>query len=118
VPVGGCYLVFMGALAAGLRRHHRGDAGRRPDRLARRFRAGWPAFAAHVIATMAGGYLLLMAVLTGYYLGVSKIGGDFLASAWTGCALLAGLALPVFAAASWLACRRQPGPSRSGTDRE
>ena len=128
VPVGGFYLIFMGVLAAGLRLHRRGSvrggsdrrgsvrgssagrlrsAERRPGWLARRFPPGWPAFAGQIIATALAGYLLLMAVLTGYYYGVSRVKGNFLVSACTGCALLAGLALPVFAAASWLAWRRR-----------
>ncbi len=61
---------------------------------------------------MLGGYLLLVAVLTGYYYGVSRVRGSFLVSACTGCAMLVGLALPVFAAASWLAWRRADRPPR------
>ena len=139
VPVGGFYLIFMGVLAAGLRLHRRGSVRggsvrggsvrrdsvrgssvrgrlrsgeRRPGWLARRLPPGWPAFAGQVIATAVAGYLLLIAVLTGYYYGVSRVKGNFLVSACTGCALLAGLALPVFAAASWLARRRTARPAR------
>jgi hypothetical protein len=123
VPVGGSYLVVMGALGAGLWLRRRdgapGDgaavapAGDSPAPAGRTrpFPSGWPVFAARVMATVLGGYLLLMVMLTGYYYGVSKVGGDFLASAWTGCAMLAGLALPVFAAASWLAWRRAGRPA-------
>jgi Family of unknown function (DUF6256) len=116
-PIGGFYLVLMGVLAAGLRLHRRASARgaslrRTPGWPARRFPAGWRALAAQVIATAAAGYLLLMAVLTGFYYGISKVGNHFLHSAFTGCAMLAGLALPVFGAASWLAWHR------SRTDRE
>jgi Family of unknown function (DUF6256) len=135
VPVGGFYLIVMGVLAVGQRLHGRGsargapafddraldtpaldgrvqDGGRRSGWLARRFPPGWPAFAAQVTATVIGGYLLLMAVLTAYYYGVSRVRGNFLVSAWTGCAMLAGLALPVFATVSWLTWRRAGRPAR------
>ena len=120
VPAAGFYLIVMGVLAAGVRLHRRGPdpddralaGGRRPGWPVRRFPPGWPALAAQVTATALGGYLLLMAVLTGYYYGVSRVKGNFLVSAWTGCAMLAGLALPVFAAASWLAWRRADRPAR------
>jgi hypothetical protein len=113
-PIGSFYLVFMGVLAAGLRLQPRAPArgaaaapdGRPPGWLERRLPVGWRALAAHVIATAAGGYLLLMAVLTGYYYGISKVGNHFQESAFTGCAMLAGLALPVFGVASWLAWHR------------
>ena len=55
--------------------------------------------------TVIGGYLLLMLVVTGYYYGVARVGGAFIASAFTGCAMLIALAAPVFAAASWLTWR-------------
>ena len=87
--------------------------GRRPGWLARQFPPGWRAFAAQVTATTLGGYLLLMAVLTGYYYGVSRVKGNFVVSACTGCAMLGGLALPVFAAASWLTWRRADRPART-----
>ena len=119
VPVGGFYLFVMAVLAAGLRLHRRDSdpdrarhGGRRPGWLARRFPPGWRAFALQVTVTALGGYLLLMAVLTGYYYGVSKVRGNFLVSACTGCAMLVGLALTVFAAASWLAWRRADRPAR------
>ncbi len=51
---------------------------------------------------MLGGYLLLMVVVILYYYLVARVGGAFIKSAFTGCALLVGLAAPVFAAASWL----------------
>ena len=63
--------------------------------------------------TAVGGYLLLMAVVVGYYFGVARVSGNFIEGAFTGCALLIGLSLPVFAAATWLAERRRP----NGNDR-
>jgi hypothetical protein len=58
-----------------------------------------------------------MAVVTGYYYGVARMGGRFLESAFTGAALLAGIAAPVFAAASWLAeRRRQRSRNTTGDD--
>ena len=53
-----------------------------------------------------GGYLLLMAIVVLYYYGVARVAGSFLDSALTGCALLVGVTLPIFAAASWLTERR------------
>ncbi len=67
----------------------------------------WRRLAAHVAGTAVGGYLLLMLVVIGYYYGVARVGGAFIKSAFTGCALLIGLAAPVFAAASWLTERRR-----------
>ena len=120
VPVGGLYLIVMGVLGAGLRLRRRDSdlddrarhGGQRPGWLARRFPPGWRAIALQVTATALGGYLLLMAVLTGYYYGVNRVKGNFLVSACTGCAMLVGLALAVFAAASWLAWRRADRPAR------
>jgi type IV secretory pathway VirB2 component (pilin) len=71
--------------------------------------AGWRRLARHVAGTVLGGYLLLMAVVIVYYYGVARVAGAFIKSAFTGCALLIALALPVFAAASWLAERRRAG---------
>ena len=95
----------------------RSPPGRResPGRLA----AGWTGLARRYAGTALGGYLLLMAVVILYYYGVARVGGGFLTSAFTGCALLIALSTPVFALASWLAeCRRRaarppadPGPS-------
>jgi hypothetical protein len=47
--------------------------------------------------------------VTAHYYGVAHAGGQFLQSAVTGTALLAGIAAPVFAALSWLAERRRGG---------
>jgi hypothetical protein len=73
-------------------------AGPRPD---------WLRLARHYAGTAIGGYLLLMAVVILYYYGVARVGGAFIASAFTGCALLIALVTPVFALASWLAERRR-----------
>ena len=66
---------------------------------------GWPRLIRHVLATAGCGYLLLMIVNILYYYGVARVGGSFIISGFTGCALLIGLSLPVFLAASWLAER-------------
>jgi Family of unknown function (DUF6256)/Family of unknown function (DUF6186) len=110
VPMAAGYLILMSALAFGLRRLYRprapqaeagqppgpGSAGSRQD-------SGWAVQARHVAGTVAGGYLLLLAVVVAYYYGVARVGPGFLQSAVTGTALLIGLAVPVFAAASSLA---------------
>jgi hypothetical protein len=57
--------------------------------------------------TFVGGYLLLMIVVIAYYYGVARVSGNFIESAFTGCAMLLGLSLPVFLAASWLLERRR-----------
>jgi hypothetical protein len=72
-------------------------AGPRPD---------WLRLARHYAGTAVGGYLLLMAVVVLYYYGVARVGGTFIASAFTGCALLIAISTPVFALASWLTERR------------
>jgi hypothetical protein len=69
-------------------------------------RTGRAALARQIAGTVVGGYLLLMAVIVAYYFGVARVGPGFLESALTGTALLLGLAIPVFAALSWLAERR------------
>ncbi|WP_324785276.1 DUF6256 family protein [Streptomyces sp. H51] len=97
------YLLVMGCLAFGLHVLRRG--ARRPVPVPSGER-GWPALIRKVAGTAVGGYLLLMAVVVGYYQGVARVGGHFLASAFTGCALLIGTALPVLLAASWVTERR------------
>jgi Family of unknown function (DUF6256) len=67
---------------------------------------GWRRFVLHYLGTAVGGYLLLMAVIIGYYFGISPVAGNFVHSAFTGCALLIGLATPVFFALSWLVERK------------
>jgi Family of unknown function (DUF6256) len=116
-PMVGGFVIIMVALAVGLRlsrrpggtadRDHPGPGRGGPD-LAPVTAAGWGRLARHVAGTMLGGYLLLMIVVILYYYLVARVGGAFIESAFTGCALLLGLAAPVFAAASWLT-RGHPG---------
>lgn len=111
------YLLVMGYLALGLiflRRHPTArDQLTRID--GRRLRRGWPALIRQVVFTAVGGYVLLMAVVIGYYHGVARLGGRFLASAFTGGATLVGIALPVFIIASWLVERRRSRRPADGT---
>jgi hypothetical protein len=119
------YALIMGSLAAGLRLARRpgsaaqvaddrgragrpGLAGRARHRLrvAARLKPGWPRLIAHYLATAVGGYLLLVIIIILYYYLVAPVAGNFVRSAFTGCALLIGLSLPVFLALSWLAERR------------
>lgn len=103
------YLLVMGYLALGLlflRRHPtESEQMTAPGREG--MRRGWPGFIRQVAVTAIGGYVLLMAVVVGYYYGVARVGGRFLASAFTGSATLVGIALPVFVIASWLVERRR-----------
>lgn len=128
LPVGVGYLLVMGALGLGLwllRRHgdavaggsRAGDGGRRREADPGRGgevaagagpagpRPDWGRLIRHYAGTAIGGYLLLMAVVILYYYGVAQVGGAFIESAFTGCALLIALTTPVFALASWLAER-------------
>jgi hypothetical protein len=120
------YLLVMGCLALGLRtlrRHPAGTeetprrpGGRRAHRLAPgAMTRGWPALIRQVADTAVGGYVLLMAVLVGYYHGVAGLGGGFLASAFTGAATLVGITLPVFLAMSWLVERRRRRRTNRGS---
>ncbi len=65
------------------------------------------------MGTVVGGYVLLQVVVVAYYYAVARVGPGFLESAVTGTALLLALALPVFAATSWLVERRRRGRGRS-----
>jgi len=117
VPIGGGYVILMAALAAGLRLSRRAPPDEKPAAgpIAGRFAPGWPRFAAQVVATAVGGYVLLMAVLVAFYYGVTKVAGHFLESGFTGCLILLAIALPVFAIASRveeIRCRRPGGPGR------
>jgi len=123
LPVGVGYLLVMGTLAAGLWliRRRPADAAAGPARAtgASGPRPGWGRLIRHYAGTAAGGYLLLMAVVILYYYGVARVGGAFIASAFTGSALLIALSTPVYALASWLAERhrragRQPGGQSAG----
>jgi hypothetical protein len=67
---------------------------------------GWRRLVIHCLGTAVGGYLLLMAVIIGYYYGVAPSTGNFVPSAFSGCAMLVGLAAPVFLVLSWLAERK------------
>lgn len=60
-----------------------------------------------MLGTAVGGYVLLMAVVVGYHHGVARLGGHFLTSAFTGSALLVGIALPLFFTISWLVERQR-----------
>jgi hypothetical protein len=115
VPLSVGYALVMGTLAGGLllrRRDQSSAVGRaaKPGTVAPGTvapgRSGWLRLIRHLVATFAGGYLTLMAIVVAYYFGVSRVGGNFLESAVTGCGLLLGLSAPVFLAASWLAERR------------
>lgn len=115
VPIGTGYLILMGVLAVGLRMQRKSAAltgedesgGKVPGRVTRRFSPGWPRFLAHIVATALGGYILLMVVDVLYYFGVARVAGQFLASGFTGSALLLAVTLPLFAARSWLSDRRR-----------
>jgi hypothetical protein len=119
------YALIMGSLAAGLRLARRpgsaaqvaddrglagrpglADRARHRLRVAARLKPGWPRLIAHYLATAVGGYLLLVIIIILYYYLVAPVAGNFVRSAFTGCALLIGLSLPVFLALSWLAERR------------
>jgi hypothetical protein len=66
---------------------------------------GWPRLIVHYLGTAVGGYLLLMIIIILYYYLVAPVAGNFVHSAFTGCAMLIGLSSLVFLAASWLAER-------------
>jgi hypothetical protein len=84
-----------------------GSGGKEPSRVARRARPGWPRFAVQTGGTALGGYVVLMAVVLLYYYGVARVANQFLASAFTGCALLLAVSLPVFALVSWVTVTRR-----------
>lgn len=118
-PMVGGYVIIMVALAVGLRLSRRPGArdsqGTRvsgPD-LAPVTAAGWGRLARNVAGAMLGGYLLLMLVVILYYYLVARVGGAFIKSAFTGCALLVALVAPLFALASWV----EVTLGRSGTRR-
>lgn len=77
---------------------------------------GWPRLIIHLAVTAAGGYLMLVAVVILYYYGVARAGSRFLDSVFSGCALLLGVCMPVFLAASWLAERRAHRPGAGGKE--
>ena len=111
------YVLVMGSLAAGLQILHRtgcgpasGSGAQKPGAAAspapgvgtKPTWRGWLRLVRHILTTSVGGYLLLMAVVIAYYYGVARVSGNFIESAFTGCALLLALCDPVFLAASWL----------------
>lgn len=112
------YLLVMGYVAAGLRILYRADrrtAGWRIGRCTPEgARRGWPGLIWQAASTALGGYVLLMAVVVGYYEGVARVAGSFLASAFTGCALLIGISLPLFLGVSWLVERRRRARREAG----
>jgi hypothetical protein len=123
------YLLIMTALGFGLHflarpgagdRHGGSRRAGRPDgtRPAAGSGRGWLALARHVTGTAVGGYLLLMAVVVAYYYGVARVAGDFIISAFTGTAILIGLALPLWGAASWLTERRRRRDSDTTGERK
>ena len=129
VPMLAGYLLVMATLGFGLRllcrpkagdRHERGPAAGQPagPRAAAGSRRGWLLLARHVAGTAVGGYLLLMAVVIAYYYGVARVGGDFIKSAFTGTAMLIGIALPLWGAASWLTERRRQRDGDTAGDRK
>jgi hypothetical protein len=67
---------------------------------------GWRRLVIHCLGMAVGGYLLLMVVIIGYFYGIAPVAGNFVQSAFSGCALLIGLATPVFIALSWLVERK------------
>jgi hypothetical protein len=69
---------------------------------------GWRRLTVFSLGTAVGGYLLLMVVIIAYYvgIGVPHSAGTFVPSAFSGCAMLIGLAAPVFGVLSWLAARK------------
>jgi hypothetical protein len=105
-PILGGYLILMVVLAVGLvTQRRRTAAGKPTTRLTGRRDRGWQALIVHVLTDALGGYLVLVAVVVGYYYGVARVGGSFLASAITGSLLLLGVSLPVFMVVSWLTQR-------------
>ena len=75
---------------------------------------GWPALLRHGLTTAAGGYILLVAVVVGYYYAIARVGGDFIDSAFSGTAVLIAIAIPVFAVLSWLTEHRRARRDRPG----
>jgi hypothetical protein len=115
IPIVTGYVLLMGVLAVGLwAARRRVRAGRPLTRYTGRLDRGWPAFLWHVLADALGGYLLLASVVVLYYYFVARVGSNFLDSAFSGSAVLLGLALPVFFAASWLSLRRRDGRAGRG----
>ena len=102
------YLLLMAYLAVGLRMLARGTDRRAPGRGPER--RGWPGLIRRVAGTALGGYAQSMLVVVGYFKGIAHVPGQFLASAFSGCALLIGITMPVFLIASWLELRLRAWP--------
>jgi hypothetical protein len=118
IPIAGGYALLMIILAVGLWVLGRRTAAGRPlARATGRRDRGWPALIGHVAADVIGGYVLLMAVVVLYYYGVARVGSSFLASAFSGSALLVGICLPVFLAASWVTNRRRERNRKEDAER-
>jgi Family of unknown function (DUF6256) len=118
IPIVTGYLLLMGVLAGGLwALCRRVRSGRPTGRATGRHDHGWRALIWHVLADALGGYLLLAAIVLLYYYGVARVGSNFLDSAFSGSALLLGIALPVFLAASWLSRRRSERRAASANGR-
>ncbi|RKN42986.1 DUF6256 family protein [Streptomyces hoynatensis] len=90
------YLLVMALLATGLRLMP--GRARPPRRTGTGL--GRPALLRQALATACGGWLLLTAVAAVFALVPGGLGGGFLWAAANGTALLTGLALPLFLAAS------------------
>ncbi len=130
IPMLTGYLLVMTMLGLGLRRLCRPRPGDRQGRSLPAARPegtrpaavswrGWLALARHVTVTAVGGYLVLIAVVIAYYYGIARVGSGFLKDALTGNAMLIGLALPLWGAASWLTeRRRQRASDTAGRRRE
>ncbi|MCT2589318.1 hypothetical protein LHJ74_05110 [Streptomyces sp. N2-109] len=106
------YLLVMGYLALGLRILRRAPRAR-----PREGSRGWPGLLRRVLGTVTGGSLLLLVVIVAYYHGVARLGGRFLASAFTGSATLLGVTLPVYFLTSWAVVRRQRRRGPAGGQR-
>jgi hypothetical protein len=119
------YLVVMAVLGFGVRRliHPAADRPQEPARAPEHptapaaARRGRLALARRVVGTVVGGYALLMAVVIVYYYGVASVGGGFIVSALSGTALLIAVALPLFAAATWLSEHRRHRGERAAARR-
>jgi hypothetical protein len=113
------YLLIMTTLGVGLRLlarpeasgpHEGSQTAERPDgtRPAAGSHRGWLALARQVTGTAVGGY----------YYGVARVAGDFITSAFTGTAMLTGIALPLWGTASWLTERRRQRASHDAGRRK
>ncbi len=129
IPMLTGYLLVMTMLGLGLRRLCRPRAGDRQGRSPTAERPGgppaaavswrgWLALARHVTGTAVGGYLVLIAVVVAYYYGIARVGRGFLKDAFTGNAMLIGLALPLWGAMSWLTERRRQRNSDTAGERK